>query len=321
MDVELAGAVCPGAKIALYNQRSQDFSVQDLYRVFATAIFDTQNQPSVLSAAWCAPEGAVGGISAAEEAPLNELFVKAALLGITICAPAGDFGSLNPVNVCMDRGEPLLVMGAVTCYPAASPLVLACGGTKLIADEDRIQDETVWNQMAQLWNIESQDGSVAYRGFGMASGGGVSRLNPLPSYQVGFDVPQALTMTTRDTVLQPLQRYPGRGIPDIAASADMLHGYDIFFADRWGTGGATSAASPVLAGLFIRLNQMLGRRLGFISPLLYELHREKRNLFRTTEQGNNGGYEARPGQVWNACTGLGSPIGNNILAALEKLYR
>ncbi|MDI1449276.1 S53 family peptidase [Polyangium sp. 6x1] len=320
MGVELAGTVCPGAKIVLYNHHSQDFSVHDLYRVMATAIFDTQNQPSVLSVAWCAPEGADASISQAEEAALNELLVKATLLGITICAPSGDFGSMNPVHVSERQGVPLLVMGSVTCYPAASPLVLACGGTKLIAEGNRIREEVVWNQLAQRWSIEDERGHIIYSGPGGASGGGVSVLNSLPVYQEGLDVPEAVTMTARGTVVQPLERYRGRGIPDIAASADLLHGYDIYFDGQWGSGGATSAASPVLAGLIIRLNQMLGRRLGFIHPFLYELQREKKNLFRTTEKGSNGGYDARPGQVWNPCTGLGSPMGRNLLKALKKLY-
>ncbi|MRG92334.1 hypothetical protein GF068_10395 [Polyangium spumosum] len=320
MDVELAGTICPGAKIVLYNRHSQDFAIQDLYRVMATAIFDTQNQPSVLSVAWCAPEGADASISEAEEAALNELLVKAALLGITICAPSGDFGSMNPVHASEKQGLPLLVMGPVTCYPAASPLVLACGGTKLIAEGGRIREEVVWNQLAQRWSIEDERGHVVYSGLGGASGGGVSLLNSLPAYQEGLDVPEAVTMTARGTVVQPLERHRGRGIPDIAASADLLHGYHIHFNGQWGSGGATSAASPMLAGLIVRLNQMLGRRLGFINPFLYELQREKKNLFRTTEQGSNGGYDARPGEVWNPCTGLGSPIGENILQALEVLY-
>jgi kumamolisin len=38
-------------------------------------------------------------------------------------------------------------------------------------------------------------------------------------------------------------------------------------------------------------------------------------MLRDITQGNNGAYSAGPG--WDACTGLGSPDGAKVLAALQ----
>jgi len=70
--------------------------------------------------------------------------------------------------------------------------------------------------------------------------------------------------------------------------------------------GGTSAVAPLLAGLVALLNQRSGRRLGFLNPLLYGS--APRGLFRDVTTGTNGAFTAARG--WDACTGLGSPIGD-----------
>jgi kumamolisin len=75
--------------------------------------------------------------------------------------------------------------------------------------------------------------------------------------------------------------------------------------------------APLWAGLVALLNQKLGHRAGFINPLLYA----HPGALQPITTGNNEvgakrlGYVAGPG--WNACTGLGRPIGTQILAALQ----
>jgi kumamolisin len=70
--------------------------------------------------------------------------------------------------------------------------------------------------------------------------------------------------------------------------------------------------APLWAALIALLNQQLGKRIGFINPLLYALP-EPGNGFNDITEGNNGSYSAGPG--WDPCTGLGSPNG----AALATL--
>jgi kumamolisin len=52
--------------------------------------------------------------------------------------------------------------------------------------------------------------------------------------------------------------------------------------------------------------------LGFLNPQLYV---EPGTDFHEVTTGNNGAYSAHPG--WNPCTGLGTPDGEKLLAALS----
>jgi kumamolisin len=69
--------------------------------------------------------------------------------------------------------------------------------------------------------------------------------------------------------------------------------------------------APLWAGLIARMNQARGSNAGFLNPLIYPL---QATAFNDITQGNNGAYSAGPG--WDACTGLGSPIGTALLQAL-----
>jgi kumamolisin len=85
--------------------------------------------------------------------------------------------------------------------------------------------------------------------------------------------------------------------------------------------GGTSATAPLWAGLVACLNEALGRRIGYLTPLLY---RSKRNPgLRKIYEGNNrldgrNGYDAR--KTWDACTGLGSPHGIKLLGWLKRAF-
>ena len=67
------------------------------------------------------------------------------------------------------------------------------------------------------------------------------------------------------------------------------------------------------------LNQALGQPVGYLNPLLYQL--ANRDAFHDITSGSNdltnsGGYAA--GLGWDACTGLGSPDGMNLLQSLRS---
>ena len=82
--------------------------------------------------------------------------------------------------------------------------------------------------------------------------------------------------------------------------------------------GGTSAVAPMWAGLIACLNQVLGAPVGFINVTLYRLLGS--SAFTDIRAGNNdvghdnGGYSAQAG--WDCCTGLGTPVGTALLAAL-----
>jgi kumamolisin len=77
--------------------------------------------------------------------------------------------------------------------------------------------------------------------------------------------------------------------------------------------GGTSAVAPLWAGLIALMNQKLVHSVGYLNPILYQnyLQLSKANALQDITNGNNGAYAAGPG--WNACTGLGSPNGANLL--------
>ena len=76
--------------------------------------------------------------------------------------------------------------------------------------------------------------------------------------------------------------------------------------------GGTSAVAPLWAGLIALNNQQNGKSAGFIQPQIYAA--KAASAFHDIVSGNNGAFSAGPG--WDACTGLGSPIGSKIIALL-----
>lgn len=217
---------------------------------------------------------------------IDELFQLAAHRGITICCSSGDRG----ITEC--DGRPYTI-----AFPASSPYVLACGGTRLDVRLDGSRNETVWNQ---------------WKRFRLASGGGVSEVFPLPTYQKRANVP----------LRRSDNRSPGRGIPDVAANASSDTGY-LIEADKTRMSlGGTSAVAPLWAALIARVNEALGRRIGLLTPLLYRLNASSGAVFDITH-GYNGAnrtraFHARPG--WDPCTGLGSPDGEKLLHWLRSSY-
>jgi kumamolisin len=172
-------------------------------------------------------------------------------------------------------------------FPASSPYSLGCGGTSLTASGTAISSEVVWNDTA------SGEG---------ATGGGVSTLFPLPAWQQGLAVPAAPAGGT------------GRGVPDVSGDADPMTGYQVLVDGESEVIGGTSAVAPLWAGLIALMNQQLGQPLGDPHAALYQIGER---AFRDITQGNNGAYQAAVG--WDACTGLGSPNGTALLAALKAL--
>lgn len=280
LDIEVAGAVAPGASIAVY---FSDFTEQGWVDVITTAVHDSVHNPSVISISWGYPEGQSTWTSQAMQA-VNQAFQAAAAMGVTICVASGDDGSRDEVDDGLAHVD----------FPASSPYVLACGGTTLVSSGGAISSETVWN-----------DGPN-----GGASGGGVSDVFAVPSWQAGAGVPPSIN-SSHNT---------GRGVPDVAGDADPNTGFQVLSDGQQDVVGGTSAVSPLWAGLIARLNQKLGKPVGFLNPLIYPAAVSASGAFRDITSGNNdvsglGGYPA--GKGWDACTGWGSPVGSALLTALS----
>lgn len=315
LDLQVALACAPAAKHVVYFSEAHgdsDTTAQTYYNVLSSAIFDQVNQPDVLTMSAGLPESLPGIWTPAAVKAINLLLASAASLGITVCFPSGDSGVGFPLGFGMFSAP------ALVYFPGSSPYVLCCGGTTLSIQNNQIQDEVVWNRLTQNMLL-GYGGQQDLCNLGSSSGG-VSLYFARPSWQSLANVPEKTLSTFIDWSFTHHKSYPGRGCPDVAANADFFVGYDIMVEKMHRNGGGTSAATPLIAALVARLCEGVGHRLSGLVPDLYDLQLQQGlGVFRTITRGNNGGYSASDA-LWNPCTGLGSPRGGPLLAALRARY-
>jgi kumamolisin len=158
LDIEVAGAIAPGARIAVYFAPNTDRGFLD---ALTTAIHDSRRKPSVISISWGGPESAW---TAQAMRAFDQAMAAAALLGVTVCCASGDDGSSDGVRDSRPHVD----------FPASSPHALACGGTRLAVSGTAAITESAWN-----------DTAVG----GGATGGGVSNVFRLPPWQAAANVP------------------------------------------------------------------------------------------------------------------------------------
>jgi kumamolisin len=295
LDIEVVGATAPGVTIAVYFAPNTD---QGFLDAVTTAVHDTAHHPSVVSISWGGPESTW---TAQAMKQMEAAFSAAATLGVTVTVAAGDGGSSD--------GE--TDGTAHVDFPASAPHALACGGTSLrlsgpataaagpagsgtavTGSTPKIVSEVVWN------DLTAGDG---------ATGGGVSAVFAVPTYQAEAHIPVSANPGGK----------AGRGVPDVAGDADPETGYDVRVDGATSVIGGTSAVAPLWAGLVARLNVGLGQDVGFLQPELYRLAATPPKtgaVTRDITSGTNGSYRAAKG--WDACTGLGSPRGQHLLTAL-----
>ena len=271
LDIEVAGSVAPGAHIVVYFAPNTD---QGFHDAISTAVHDTTHNPSVISISW---GGSEDSWTPQASAAMLEACTDGAGVGVTITAAAGDNGASDGATDGKLHVD----------LPACLPPVLGCGGTKLTVSGNAIKTEVVWNELA------NKEG---------ATGGGVSRIQPKPSYQSSAAVP-----------VQPETKFVGRGVPDVSGDADPVTGYKVRVDGQNTVIGGTSAVAPLWAGLIALINQQMGKPVGFVQPALYQM--VGTTSFHDITKGNNDGYQAGPN--WDACTGLGTPNGEAILKALQ----
>jgi kumamolisin len=296
MDVSMVGALAPGAQIRVYFGYD---NVRALMYLIEEALFVANPQPSVISISWGFQERQIldddSDIAAAHL--IDELFLSAAQMGVTICCSAGDWGASNQVT----DGFP--GTGYDVNFPASSPYVLACGGTA-IADDGT---EVAWNADFPT-NAAAVDNKWGKHG---ATGGGSSKVFKRPPWQ------RQLRVSGKG--VDPARR----ALPDVAAVADPQCGIRCMMAGKEFPTGGTSAGAPMWAALVARLNQQLGRRVGCLNPILYAHAAGHSGILKDVTVGDNRfskhdvGFDA--GSGWDACTGLGTPNGEALLALLKTL--
>ncbi|HXK09356.1 MAG TPA: S53 family peptidase [Vicinamibacteria bacterium] len=278
LDIEVAGAVAPKARIAVYFAPNTDDGFIDALRA---AVHDAQRRPSVVSISWGGPE--------AESTPqsiqdYDAVCQEAALMGVTICCAAGDHGT-------DDTPQPS--RRANVDFPSSSPHVLSCGGTHLEASNGSISAETVWN---------THDG--------WATGGGVSEVFPLPAWQASAHVPNSANPGGK--VGRGVPDVSG----DADADTGYIVRVDGTEGPSGGTSAVAPLWSGLVALLNQGLGKPVGfiNPLLYQSPNNATCFRDivsgDNGAFPSSKK-----YAAGTG--WDACTGWGSPKGTALLAAVK----
>lgn len=294
LDIEVLGAVAPGVRIALYFAPNTERGILD---AVSACIHDDVLRPAVLSVSWGAAES---GWTQQAMHSLDSVFQAAALLGVTVCASSGDAGSSDAVH---DRHPHV-------DFPASSPHVLACGGTRLHLHRDSHGPGAPANPMAPGGRSPGLAREEVWdeRPHGGASGGGVSAVFAMPSWQAAAGVPPRPGASGTSQW--------GRGVPDVAGDADPASGYLVTIDGVAQVLGGTSAVAPLWAALVAMANQRSGRTAGLLAPWLYaQAAQAPGELLRDVTSGGNGAFQACPG--WDCCTGLGTPRGNRLVAQLS----
>ncbi len=278
LDIELQLALAPGASILVYEGPNTDTGILHTYNQIAT-----DNLARQISTSW--------GLSELESSSAildgeNAIFQQMAAQGQTIYASAGDNGAFD--------GGP----GLSVDDPASQPYVVGTGGTRLFLNSDRsYQSESTWNQ------------SNTARGG--ASGGGISAVWSIPSWQQGIASKASLGSQIM------------RNVPDVSLDADPQTGYSIFYRSRWFIYGGTSCASPLWAAFTARVNQQRELNgtgpLGFANPAIYQLSAKGSSAdFHDIADGStNLFYPAVTG--YDDATGWGSFDGGRLLADLAPV--
>jgi hypothetical protein len=295
LDVEWAHAVAPGASIVVYNAA---YLPNDSTTSFEN-LFLAMKQASDLPGVSVVTLSYGGGESAAlAEKSVDADFTTS---GVTFLAASGDTGIYgNGVR-----------RQVVADYPAASPNIVAVGGTSLVIDSagdypgTGTSGEVAWGN-----GTNSYDSSL-----GGGGGGGLSQIEAEPAWQ------KAVVPTSVDPT-------GARALPDVSMDSGSAQEYDVFTstlgastvsasAVGWLGDAGTSAASPIWAGLIAIADQ--GRVLAGGTPLtgntqtLPALYSLPSTDFHDILYGNNGD-SAGPG--YDLTTGLGTPVANLLVPDL-----
>lgn len=283
LDIEVAGALAPGAQIAVYFAPNTTAGFIDAVNA---ALHDTVREPSVISISWGGPED---GNPQQYLDGMSQAFADAAVLGVTVCCASGDDGSADSAQQGWDKKP--------HCdFPSSAPYALGCGGTKLNGSGTKISSEVVWNEGTK----------------GGATGGGVSNIFPKPSYQSKAKVPQSpLKKNGRGVPDVCADADPYTGYQVYVGGKAAVYGGTSAVAPLW---------AGLIALINQRLKAKKSPTAGFLNPFLYS-QPTTAGIFNDITSGTNdiygnlkGTYKAGAG--WDPCTGLGSPNGAKLLKAL-----
>ena len=293
LDIDMQIAMNPQAKdIIVYEDGSDTFQVA-LVDSFAAMASD--GVAKSISVSYGQDETMQGADAIAAE---NTVLTQLAAQGQAVFVSSGDDGAYGNFSLPLNVSD-----------PASQPFVTGVGGTTLFsARGPRYQAEEVWNDLGV--------------GAG-ATGGGISSVWPIPSYQLQGGNSVAAANGGSATL---------RNVPDVASVGNPLTGVAIYskLNGGWITLGGTSVSAPIWAGFYSLVTESSEAfgfgAPGFANPSLYSLASSFSILvfpaFNDVIDGTNGsvsltgiaGFNA--GFGYDNTTGLGSFSGGNTLADL-----
>ncbi|MCQ4079832.1 S53 family peptidase [Streptomyces sp. RB6PN25] len=301
LDVEMAHAVAPGARIVLVETAvAETEGVTGLPQMMAAekSMID-HGVGDVISQSFGATENTFPGFDKGDFSSIDNLrfaFKDAARHHVTVLASSGDGGATD--STADGTG---FYKYRVNSWPSSDPLVTSVGGTQLHLDDEgrRTRPDSVYNDNG-------------------AGGGGQSHVFSRPAFQDGV----------RDVVGSR------RGTPDVSMSAAVNGGawtYSSFdpSATGWGIAGGTSEASPLFSGIIALADQYAGHRLGDIHDALYALDKESADNPMTgivdVNDGTNNSYQGVTGYTavdgYDMATGVGTVDAARFVPALAQASR
>ena len=270
IDVQMARAICQNCHVLLVEASSEEFSdlgaaVNAAVKAGATEVSNSYGGPE---------EPALASLFS----ELNASYYEHS--GVVITASSGDCGYLN--EGCPGRL-------AAADFPAASPGVVAVGGTTL-------------SKRKEVWSSTAWDGAAA----------AAARSSPprpgRPAYR-----------NSRPPAAEPSDR-----VADVAAIANPSTGVEIYDSTPespgaptgWGVWGGTSAASPIVAAEFALAGGSHG--VAFPAATLYSHLGDSEDLYDVVS-GSNGlcgtSTACQAAVGYDGPTGVGSPIGLGAFAS------
>ncbi len=286
LDLEWAGTEAPGA--TLYPVYAPDGPASNQYsptdQSLEDALTQAIQQPNVrvVSMSFATSDGSDLSFQAA----FSTDFARGSAQGITFVAASGDNGGdSNPKGGCNGQIQPE--------FPAASPLVLAVGGTAPVLSQ---------SITGSITGLESEPAWPN-------SGGGFSEDYSAPTWQ---------TTGESASIIAPNGH---RGIPDVAGPAAFNF---LYFNGQPAAGNGTSFAAPTWAGIIAEMVSVHGGvPFGSIAPHLYsiangQLAQTKAVGLAAITSGSNCIATATAG--WDPVTGWGSPRAGNLYEDLVSSY-
>ncbi|SOD82888.1 S8 family serine peptidase [Streptomyces sp. Ag109_G2-15] len=282
LDVEMAHAVAPGAKIVLVETAvSETEGTTGLPEMMSAEkhLID-QGVGDVITQSFGATENTFPGFNRGDFSSIKKLryaFQAANRKHVTVLASSGDGGATD-----MKADGKHYYDKRVNSWPSSDPLVTSIGGTQLHLNDkgDRVKPDSVYNDYG-------------------AGGGGQSHVFTRPGFQDGVKN----IVGTR------------RGTPDVSMAAAVNGGAWIYSsydptATGWDVTGGTSEASPLFSGIIALADQAAGHRLGNINQALYNLAKHRNTGVVDVNDGTNNSYEGVTGykavKGYDMATGVGT---------------